>query len=86
MHVELRLALLIPTFAFVYATPVNEPGTNGRCLFKDRDRFPTFMHHVSGKTIELLCSNDTCLCDGTNTGYKGCQSCCCTIRERIQGK
>ena len=72
-------------FALVYSTPVNQPETNDRCLFKDGDRFPTFMLYVNGKTTELLCSNDTCLCNGTNTGYIGCQSCCCTIRERIQG-
>ena len=85
MHVELLLAVLILTFALVCFIPLNEPETNDRCLFKDGDQFPTFTHDSNGKTTELLCCNDTSLCDGTNTGYKGCQSCCCTIKEKIQG-
>ena len=85
MHVELLLILLIPTFTLICSTPMNEPKTNDRCRFKDENRFPTFLHYVNGKRTEILCSNVTCQCDGTNTGYLGCQSCCCTARERIQG-
>ena len=33
----------------------------------------------------IQCSNETCLCNGSNTGYKDCQSCCCAIRERFEG-
>ena len=82
----MHVSLLIPTFAFICSTPLNEPKANDNCTFKDGDRFPTFLFHKNGKSVEVSCAaNDICLCDGTNAGYKGCQSCCCTIRERIHG-
>ena len=83
MHAELFLALLIPAFGLICSTPLNGPKTKEKCTFKDGDRIPTFLYFVNGESTEVLCSNGNCQCNGSNTGYKGCQSCCCTIRERI---
>ena len=39
-----------------------------------------------GEVTDIIqCSNETCLCDGSNAGYKDCQSCCCAIKKRFEG-
>ena len=85
MRSEMILTLLLPLFAFISSTPLSSSNINDRCIFKDGDKFPSFIYHMGGNTEIILCSNDTCLCNGSDTGYKDCQSCCCAIRERIEG-
>ena len=85
MYCGVVLTLLLPLFALISSTPLSSSNINDTCIFQDGDKFPSFIYHMGGNTEIILCSNDTCLCDGSDTGYKGCQSCCCAIRERIEG-
>ena len=85
MYSGVMLTLLLPLFAFISSTPLSSSNINDTCIFKDGDKFPSFIYHMGGNTEILLCSNLTCHCDGSDTGYKGCQSCCCGIREGTEG-
>ena len=85
MYSGVMLTLLLPLFAFISSTPLSGSDINDTCLFKDGDKFPSFIYQMGDNTEIILCSNTTCLCDGSDTGYKGCQSCCCAIKERTEG-
>ena len=85
MYSGVMLTLLLPSLDFISSTPVSSLNINDTCIFKDKDKFPSFISHMGGNTEIILCSNDTCICDGSDTGYKGCQRCCCAIRERFEG-
>ena len=56
------------------------------CSFKGDDKNPSFLYNKGGQSVEILCTNETCHCDGSKTGYEDCQKCCCSIRERFEGK
>ena len=77
--------LVFIILVFITSTIVDIPNENDTCIVKEGDQFPSFINHGYGGTETVLCSMDTCLCDGSNTRYKGCQSCCCSRRERTEG-
>lgn len=86
-----KMAKLFVTLSFtvvIYnsSVPLNNEPDRDTCKFKDGDRRPTFVYSMGGEKIDILCSTDSCHCDGSSTGYSGCQNCCCTVRERIEGK
>ena len=86
MSTELSVATLLAVMSFIYSTPVGNEQTRDTCFFKDGVKTPYFLYYLTNEQfIEIGCSRDTCLCDGSNTGYTGCQSCCCTIREKREG-
>ena len=86
MRIELSVATLLAVISFIYSTPVGNQQTRDTCFFKDGVKNPYFVFHLSGEQyIEIECSKAICQCDGSNTGYTGCQSCCCTIREKREG-
>ena len=86
MYSGVMLTLLLPLLAFISSTPLSSSDIKDTCIFKDGDTFPSFIYHVGGgNTVIISCSNDTCICDGSNIGYIGCQSCCCAIRQRTEG-
>ena len=85
MCFEMIVTFLLPLLTVISSTPIGSSNINDTCIFKEGDKFPSFIHHLGDNTEITLCSNDTCLCDGSNTGYKNCQRCCCAIRERIEG-
>ena len=35
-------------------------------------------------SFNLSCEEPNCYCDGSGTGYRGCQSCCCVTKHRRQ--
>ena len=85
------ITLILPLIFFssaadVSSSAINTEINNEFCSFKDGDKNPTFLYNKGGQSVEILCTNETCHCDGSNTGYKGCQKCCCSIRERSEGK
>ena len=77
--------LVFIILVFITSTIVDSPNENDTCIVKEGDQFPSFINHGYGGTETVLCSMDTCLCNGSNTRYKGCQSCCCSRRERTEG-
>ena len=86
MSIELFVVTLLAVISLIYSTPVGNQQTRDTCFFKDGVKNPYFLYYLSvEQPIEIECSKDTCLCDGSNTGYRGCQSCCCTIREKHEG-
>ena len=86
MSIELPVAVLLFVISFIYSTPVGNEQTRDTCFFKDGIKNPYFLYYLGGEQyIEIKCSKDTCHCDGSNTGYTDCQSCCCTIKEKREG-
>ena len=86
MSTELSVATLLFVISFIYSTPVGNQQTTDTCFFKDGVKNPYFLYYLGdGQFVKIKCSRDTCLCDGSKTGYTGCQSCCCTIREKREG-
>ena len=86
MSIELPVTALLAVISFIYSTPVGNQQTRDPCFFKDGIKYPYFLYYLDGEQyIEIKCSKDTCLCDGSNTSYTGCQCCCCTIKEKREG-
>ena len=78
--------MLFGVINLISSNPASNKHSRDTCTFRDGEKVPTFMYHLGGdQFIEILCSKDTCHCDGSNTGYKGCQSCCCAMREKHEG-
>ena len=85
MRSEMILILPLPFLVLISSTTLGSRKINDTCIFKEGEKFPSFINHM-GDVIDIIqCSNETCLCNGSNTGYKDCQSCCCAIRERFEG-
>ena len=83
MNAKLFAVLLLEVMSLISSNPVSNGDT---CIFKDEGKVPTFLHHLIGvRFIEIKCSKDMCHCDSNNTGYRGCQSCCCVMREKHEG-
>ena len=83
MNAKLFAVLLLEVMSLMSSNPVSNEDT---CIFKDEGKIPTFLHHLIGVGfIEIKCSKDICHYDGNNTGYRGCQSCCCVMREKHEG-
>ena len=73
MHAELFAVLLFAVMSWISSNPASNVDT---CIFKDEEKVLTFLHHLTGERyIEIKCSRDICHCDGSNTGYRDCQSC-----------
>ena len=85
MRSESILTLPLPFLVFISSTTLGSRKVKDKCIFKEGDKFPSFIRHVGDITDTIPCSNNTCLCNGSRTGYKDCQSCCCAIRERFKG-
>ena len=86
MNAELFAALLFAVMNLISSSPVSNKHNRDNCIFKDGEKVPTFIYQLSGdQYVQILCSKDTCHCDGSNTGYKGCQSCCCAMRQKNEG-
>ena len=85
MNISLLTTIIVLFVADVSSTPVNAQKNNDVCSFKDGNTFPTFLYNNDEQSEEITCTNKTCQCDGSNTGYKGCQKCCCGIRKRFEG-
>ena len=83
---KLFAAVLFGVMNLISSNPVSNEHNRDTCIFRDGEKVPTFIYHLGGdQFIEILCSKDTCHCDGSSTGYKGCQSCCCAMREKHEG-
>ena len=82
---ELLVTLFFTVLICISTVPLNNESDRDTCKFKDGDSRPTFVYSMGGEKIDILCSVDSCHCDGSSTGYTGCQNCCCTIRERTEG-
>ena len=86
MAAKFLIVVLFGVINLISSNPVSNNHNRDTCTFRDGEKVPTFMYHLGGdQFIEILCSKDTCHCDGSNTGYKGCQSCCCAMREKHEG-
>ena len=82
--------LLLTTITALFVADVssisgNVEKNNEVCSFKDGNKYPTFLYNNGEQSEEINCTKETCKCDGSNTGYEGCQKCCCGIRERFEG-
>lgn len=78
--------ILISSAADVSSAAINTEINTEFCSFKGDDKNPSFLYNKGGQSVEILCTNETCHCDGSKTGYEDCQKCCCSIRERFEGK
>lgn len=85
MMVELLVTLFFTVLICISSVPLNNEPDRDTCKFKDGYSRPTFVYFMGVEKMNILCSNDSCHCDGSSTGYPGCQNCCCTVRERIEG-
>lgn len=59
-----------------------------RCFFKKHT--PSFSYNFGDGIIhDITCSDSYCSCDGSRTGYTGCQKCCCSKARKeasVEGK
>ena len=83
MNADLFAVLLFAVMNLISSSPASNVDTY---IFKDEEKVPTFLYHlIGGRYIEIKCSRDICHCDGSNTGYRDCQSCCCAMRKKNEG-
>ena len=56
---------------------VHAKGSVIGCFFKNNAVTPTFSYDFGDGSIQdITCSGSNGLCDGSRTGYTGCQECC----------
>ena len=51
------------------------------CFWEKGSRHPTFETKIGQVLYNITCDVITCSCNGSRSGYAGCQTCCCTLKE-----
>lgn len=74
-------------FSILYQ--VHTKGYVTRCFFEGNSVTPSFSYDFDSGNIHDITCSDYCSCDGSRTGYGGCQKCCCSKahkKTRVKGK
>ena len=69
MYSGVMLTLLLPLFAFISSTPLSGSDINDTCLFKDGDKFPSFIYQMGDNTEIILCSIASAMVQTQDTKY-----------------
>ena len=83
--------LLATTAAVVFSMlyQVHAKGYVTRCFFEGNSVMPSFSYDFGSGNIHDITCSDYCSCDGSRTGYNGCQKCCCSKAQKktsVKGK
>ena len=54
---------------------------NMACFWVKGNQHPTLEIKIGQLLHNITCNVRTCSCNGSGTGYGGCQACCCTLKE-----
>ena len=86
----MKLLATTAAVGFSVLYQVHAKGNVTRCFFKKHTVTPSFSYDFGDGIIhDITCPDSYCSCDGSRTGYTGCQKCCCSKARKetsVEGK